>query len=167
MTTGSHTVRVLLRAGLIGGVTSLVGGMAAGCSTSPATPASASPAKSYLAIATPANKTLDRSFDELDDQDQDHDLAGSSPLLRKIAATERRFDRELLALPLPDRTKAIAAELVRVNEARADLTAQATTATTSDSLRRYQLELTAMNVPVETQVQALRKSLGLPPPDTD
>ncbi|HET6154596.1 MAG TPA: hypothetical protein VFE15_16750 [Marmoricola sp.] len=162
MRPGSCALRALLGAGMVAGMT-------AGCGTSAQPPISSALATNYVAIATPANKKLDRSFDELEDEAraQDIDLAHASAVLTTIAATERRFDRDLLALRLPGRMASTAKELVRVNEARANLTVQASTATSGDSLRRYQSELDAMNVPVETQVKALRTSLGLPPPDTD
>src|SRR5581483_1481845 len=118
-----------------------------------------------LAIATPANHVLDEAFDSLEDHDDD--LSASAALLETIARTERGFDRDLLALNLPAPMAAVVTELVRANEARADVTAQAMTAPTVDSLKRYEVDLDALNVPVETQVRALRHDLGLPPPDTD
>jgi hypothetical protein len=122
-------------------------------------------AEQFLAIAEPANDVLDKSFDALEDDDDD--LAASSALLRTIVATERSFDRDLLTLKLPPAMRQTALELVRVNEARADFTARAATATSVASLRRYEPDLDAMNAPVEEQVRLLRKGLGLPPPATD
>jgi hypothetical protein len=118
-----------------------------------------------MAIATPANAVLDKSFDALEDHDDD--LSVSAGLLKTIAATERGFDRDLLALALPDQLGGTAEALVRVNEARAALTTQAMTAPTVASLKSYETRLDAMNEPVEVQVRILRKDLGLPPPDTD
>jgi hypothetical protein len=88
-------------------------------------------------------------------------------LLARIAKTEHGFDRALLALTLPSPMTAVASELVHVNEARADLTAQAVRTTSVAGLRRVEVDLNAMNVPVESQVGALRRDLGLPPADTD
>jgi len=131
----------------------------------PAKPSIATLAKQYLTIAEPANRVLDKSFDALEDNDDD--LGASSALLRTIVATERSFDRELLTLKLPPAMRETAVELVRVNEARADFTARAARATSVVSLRRNEPDLDAMNAPVEEQVRLLRKGLGLPPPATD
>jgi hypothetical protein len=151
-------------AALLGlGLTTVV---AAGCAASSSRPPStAGLAKRYLAIATPANRVLDKSFDALEDHDDD--LGASSTDLKTIATTERGFDRDLLALNLPPKMEATATDLVRVNEARARLTAQAASATSVARLHRYESELAAMNVPVEAEVRVLRKDLSLPPPDTD
>jgi len=137
----------------------------AGCSSPPSRPSTAALAARYLAIATPANEALDASFDALEDADDD--LGGSATLLRNIAATERQFDRDLVALKLPAKLGMTAAALVRINEARATMTSQAVSASSVESLQRYETELDAMNVPVEDQVRALRKQLALPPPATD
>jgi hypothetical protein len=164
--TAAYVLRALLGLGL--GTVAL-----AGCASGPnqpsaitqATPSIATLATQYLAIAEPANEVLDKSFDAL--ADNDDDLDASSALLRTIVATERGFDRDLLTLKLPPAMRKTALELVRVNEARADVTARAATVTSLASLRRSEPDLEAMNVPVEKQVRLLRKSLGLPPPDTD
>jgi len=140
----------------------LLAAAVAGCS---ATHHPSARARSYLAIANPANRVLDISFDALDDHAGD--VGASAPLLQTIASTERGFDKQLAALQLPAPMDAVATELVRVNEARADLTARPMIATTSDELKRDVFDIEAMNVPVEVQVRALRKDLGLPPPDTD
>ena len=118
MITPSYLLRALLGLG--------VGSVAlAGCATSsgpsqpsaavPAKPSIATLAKQYLTIAEPANRVLDKSFDALEDNDDD--LGASSALLRTIVATERSFDRELLTLKLPPAMRETAVELVRVNEA--------------------------------------------------
>ena len=141
----------------------------AGCAgSSPAHVSTPDLAKRYMSIATPANTVLDKSFDALSDHKRDGDgVSASVPLLRTIALTERTFDRELLALKLPAQMGTTAAALVTANEARGNLTTQATTATSVPSLNQYETELDAMNAPVEAQVRILRKDLGLPPSDTD
>lgn len=163
----SRALRALLGLGL--GSVALAGCAVSGpdqpSATVPSTPSIAILAKQYLAIAEPANEVLDKSFDALEDNDDD--LGASSALLRTIVATERSFDRDLLTLKLPPAMRQTALELVRVNEARADFTARAATATSVASLRRNEPDLDAMNAPVEKQVGLLRKDLGLPPPDTD
>ena len=159
MITRSREIAALLGLGLAAATV-------AGCAASSSNHAStADLAKRYLAIATPANRVLDTSFDALEDADDD--LSAASVLLQTIVSTERGFDRELLDLKLPSKMGATAIELVRVNEARADLTAQAASATSLARLRHLEPELDAMNAPVEAQVRVLRKALGLPPPDTD
>ena len=118
----------------------------ASCSSPPSHPSTAALAAKYLAIATPANEALEASFDALEDTDDD--LGASATLLRNIAATERQFDRDLVALKLPAKLGVTAAALVRINEARATMTSQAVSASSLDSLHRYETELDAMNVPV-------------------
>jgi hypothetical protein len=121
-------------------------------------------ARSYLAIALPANRRLETDFDGLDDHRGD--LAAAQADLRDAAATEREFDRRLLALKLPPATEAVAQRLVTVNEARARLATAAAASTSLSQLHRYQPRLTAANGPVEDAVRAIRRQLGLPPPET-
>jgi hypothetical protein len=121
-------------------------------------------ARSYLAIALPANRRLDADFDGLDDNH--NDLAAAEAALRDAAATERQFDRRLLALKLPAATETVARLLVTANEARARLTTAAAASTSLSQLHRYQPRLTAANRPVEEAVRVIRSQLGLPPPET-
>ena len=155
--------------------------LAAGCASSapparsPASqgPASQSPAATtaeltamaarYMVIARPANRELDHEFDGFDDHIKDGDLAAARPDLRAAVVTERRFDRQLIALSFPPRTEPFVRLLYRVNQARAELTSTAAGVT---SLREYQRRLDAANEPVEDAVRVIRAQLGLPPPDT-
>ena len=121
-------------------------------------------ARSYLAIARPANRRLETDFDGLDDHR--NDLAAAKADLRDAAATERQFDRRLLALKLPAATETVARLLVTVNEARARLTTAAAASTSLSQLHRYEPWLTAANAPVEEAVRVIRSQLGLPPPET-
>ena len=121
-------------------------------------------AGSYLAIALPANRRLDADFDGLDDNH--NNLAGAETALRDAAATERQFDRRLLALKLPAATETVARLLVTANEARARLTMAAAASTSLCQLHRYEPRLTAANRPVEEAVRVIRSQLGLPPPET-
>ena len=121
-------------------------------------------ARSYLAIARPANRRLETDFDGLDDHR--NDLAAAKADLRDAAATERQFDRRLLALKLPAATETVARLLVTTNEARARLTTAAAASTSLSQLHRYEPRLTAANTPVEEAVRVIRSQLGLPPPET-
>ena len=121
-------------------------------------------ARSYLAIARPANRRLETDFDGLDDHR--NDLAAAEADLRDAAVTERRFDRRLLALRLPAATETVARLLVTANEARARLTTAAAASTSLNQLHRYEPRLTAANTPVEEAVRVIRSQLGLPPPET-
>ena len=121
-------------------------------------------ARSYLAIARPANRRLETDFDGLDDHRGD--LAAARADLRDAAATERQFDRRLLALKLPAATETVARLLVTANEARARLTTAAAASTSLGQLHRYEPRLTAANQPVEEAVRVIRSQLGLPPPET-
>jgi hypothetical protein len=160
---------VLLAAGCTGT------GSPAATAPSPASPAAraaqaVSPAqqkaaaRSYLAIARPANRRLETDFDGLDDHRGD--LPAARADLRGAAATERQFDRRLLALRLPAATETVARLLVTANEARARLTTAAAASTSLSQLHRYEPRLTAANQPVEEAVRVIRSQLGLPPPET-
>ena len=121
-------------------------------------------ARSYLAIALPANRRLDEDFDGLDDNH--NDLAAAEAALRDAAATERQFDRRLLVLKLPAATETVARLLVTANEARARLTTAAAASTSLSQFHRYEPRLTAANRPVEEAVRVIRSQLGLPAPET-
>ena len=163
--------------------------LAAGCASSPAphsstsrspaasrTPAASSTAATtaeltamaatYMAIAQPANRELDHEFDGFDDHMKDGDLAAARADLRAAVVTERRFDRQLIALSFPPRTEPFVRLLYRVNQARATLTSTAAGVSSLNELRGYQRRLDAANEPVEDAVQVIRAQLGLPPPDT-
>jgi hypothetical protein len=120
----------------------------------------------YLAIALPANRRLNHDFDEgLDGADR-HDLTAARADLRDAAATERRFDRQLLRLRLAPATEAMARILVTANESRARLTDAAARSATLAGLHAFEPRLDAANRPVEDAVKVIRSELGLPPPQT-
>jgi hypothetical protein len=124
----------------------------------------------YLAIAEPANISLDQAFDGLEDLEGDaadpSTLAEQQADFRLAAATERSFDRDLLAIALPSAAEATARALVKVNEARADITSQAAGAQSADQVESFEQDIDVANDVVEQQVKALRDELGLPPPDS-
>ena len=122
------------------------------------------PAARYLAIAEPANHQLDHEFDGLADHEGD-DLSAAQADLRAAAATERRFDRQLIAITFPPPTEPFVRLLYGVNQARAALTATAAAAPSLRQLRGFQPRLDKANEPVEDAVQVIRGQLGLPPPD--
>ena len=122
-------------------------------------------AAKYLAIAQPANRELDHELDGFKDHAKD-DLAAARADLRAVAATERQFDRQLIALSFPPRTEPSVRLLYRVNQARATLTSTAAAAMSLPELYGYQRRLAAANEPVEAAVRVIRGQLGLPPPDT-
>jgi hypothetical protein len=119
----------------------------------------------YLAIAQPANHQLDHDFDGLKDHEGDN-LAAAEADLRAAAATERRFDRQLIAITFPPPAKPIVRLLYTANQARAALSITAAATTSLRQLRGYQTRLDAANEPVEEAVRVIRSQLGLPPPDT-
>ena len=123
-------------------------------------------AAKYMAIAQPANRQLDHEFDGFGDHVKDGGLAAAQADLRAAAVTERRFDRQLIAIRFPPRTEPFVRLLYRVNQARAELTSTAAAATSLRELRGYQRRLDAANVPVEDAVRVIRGQLDLPPPDT-
>ena len=122
-------------------------------------------AAGYMAIARPANRRLETDLEGIEHRDR-NDLAAGAADLRDAAATERMFDRQLLAMRLPPATEAVARQLVTANEARARLTDQAATSTSLRQLRQYERRLDAANRPVEDAVRVIRSQLSLPPPET-
>jgi hypothetical protein len=142
---------------------------AAGTTTMPSSTAAAAAqrrglAARYLAIATVGNRGLD-ALDKLAGRDHDHLVAARTDL-RDAAATERRFDRSLLAIAFPPAIEATVHALVSVNESRATLTTEAAASASLQQLRRSEQHLSTANSAVEQQVRTLRAQLGLPPPET-
>jgi hypothetical protein len=119
----------------------------------------------YLAIAEDGNRRLEVDFGRLTGRDRDR-LAAAQADLRDAAATERRFDRRLLAIMFPAATERIARLLFQVNQSRASLTISAAASVSLRQLRSFERRLTAANAPVEEAVRVIRSQLGLPPPDT-
>lgn len=140
----------------------------AASSSSPAVPTGAARkalAARYLAIAVAGNRRLEIDFDGLEGRDRDN-LARARADLRDAAATERLFDRRLLAIVFPAGTERIARALVWLNTYRAALTMRAAGSRTLAQLRGYEPRLSAANRPVEQAVRLIRGELGLPPPET-
>jgi hypothetical protein len=121
------------------------------------------PAARYLAIAEPANITLDRAFDALEDNESD--LAAARFDFALAASTERAFDRDLLAIALPAPVKVTARALVNINEARVALTEQAAAAISLTEVDQFKQDIDVANDVVEVQVGLIRQQLGLAPPD--
>jgi hypothetical protein len=119
----------------------------------------------YLAIAVAGNRRLEIDFDGLAGPDR-NDLTRARADLRDAAATERLFDRRLLAIAFPAPIERVARALVRQNEIRAALTTRAAMSRTLAQLRGFKARLSAANVPVEQAVRLIRRQLGLPPPET-
>lgn len=122
------------------------------------------PAARYSAIAKIGNEGLEVAFTALDGPDKNN-LAAARSDLNGAAATERTFDRSLLAIPLPPAIESTARAVVRVNEARANLTAMAAASESLEQLRAYEARLGASNDAVVHEVRILRSQLGLPPPE--
>jgi hypothetical protein len=148
-----------------------VGMLAAACSGGqPSTAAAAQLrvlAARYSAIALVGNRGLESldALDALAGRDHDHLVAARADL-RDAAATERRFDRSLLAIAFPPAIEATARALVTANESRATLTSEAATSVSLEQLRRFERQLSAANARVEQWVRTIRKQLGLPHPAT-
>jgi hypothetical protein len=120
----------------------------------------------YLVIAKAGNRHLEIDFNRFNGRDRRH-LAAAEADLRDAAATERLFDRRLLAMPLPPGIEAVARELVAVNEKRAALTSAAARSRTLSQLDALRPRLEAVNGPVAEGSLVIRAQLGLPPPQTD
>lgn len=168
---GRTAVASLVTAGAVLLAAGCAGSAPSGPPADAATAAQTTPAATralaarYLAIAQPANHQLDHEFDGFKDNENSN-LAAARADLRAAAATERRFDRQLIAITFPPLTEPIVRLLYRVNQARAVLTSTAAGATSLRQLRGYQRRLDAANEPVEDAVRVIRSQLGLPPPDT-
>lgn len=164
---GSGSAAALAAAALLAGCAS--GGPPAPTHQPPASLSAPSPAgrpaARYLVIAQAGNRRLEADFNRLHGPDR-HVLPAARADLRDIAATERLFDRRLLAIAFPPAIAAAARALFRVNQARASLTIAAARSVSLRQLRGYQPRLTAANVPVEQAVRTIRRQLGLPPPET-
>ena len=119
----------------------------------------------YLAIAEAGNRRLEHDFDPLEDRDRNN-LARARADLRDAAATERLFDRRMLAIRFAPATERVVRHLYRINQRRATLTAAAAVTTSLRWLRSYEPVLDAANVPVEKDVATIRHALGLPPPES-
>jgi hypothetical protein len=119
----------------------------------------------YLAIAVAGNRRLETDFDGLSGRDRNN-LGRARADLRDAAATERLFDRRLLAIALPAAAERAARILFQMNESRAALTSEAAAVRTLAQLHAYAGRLSAANEPVELAVRIIRSELGLPPPGT-
>jgi hypothetical protein len=143
--------------------------LVAGCGTSgtpTATPAEVhAMAARYLAIARPANRLLDKEIDGYGDHEWD-DLARAQADLRAEAATERRFDAQLLAIRFPSQIALTARSLVRVNQHRIELTERQARAGSLPRMRSFDRQHKAADAALEAQVRMIRVDLGLPPPST-
>lgn len=134
----------------------------------PQHPASAGPqaaAARYLAIAAAGNRRLETDFNRLDGPDRDN-LRAAAADLRDVAATERLFDRHLLAIAFPPATGQTARLLYQANQSRARLTTAAAGSASLRQLRTFQRLLPTANGQVEKAVRMIRSQLGLPPPQT-
>jgi hypothetical protein len=145
-------------------------GMRAASSTAPAArpAAGGTTAKAgarYLAIAVPANHSLDAQGDSLTDHEHD-DLAVAEAALRAEAATERRFDQLLAEIPFPAQIAATARTLIRVNQSRIELTEQQARSSSIAELLSFTSRHQAADAAVEAQTRTIRQELGLPPPPT-
>jgi beta-lactamase class A len=138
---------------------------ASAASTPPASPARIRAlAARYLAIARPANHRLDEAVDGFTDHRRD-DLAKAVADLRAQAATERQFDAQLARIRFPAAIEAIARALIRANRSRIALTLREAQVMSVAGLRAFDRRHKAADAAVEVPVRALRKALGLPPPE--
>jgi hypothetical protein len=122
-------------------------------------------ARQYLKIAKPANHRLDVDNDGYSDNEHD-DLAAAQQDLRGEIATERRFDRQLLAIKFPAPVEAAARSLVRSNQARIKLTSQQARSTSLAQLRTFDKRHAAADAGLEDEARLIRVFLRLPPPST-
>lgn len=122
-------------------------------------------AAKYLAIAQPANHSLDVENDGYSDAEH-VDLAQARKDLLDEAATEARFDAQLLAIRFPAPVQEQVQALVSANKIRIQLTQRQAQAATLASLRAFDSQHKAADAAVEAPVRQIRRLLGLPPPST-
>jgi hypothetical protein len=122
-------------------------------------------AAKYLAVAQPANHSLDVENDGYGDAEHD-DLAEARKDLLDETATEARFDQQLLAIRFPAAVEQQVQALVSANKTRIQLTQRQARATTLASLRAFDGQHKAADDAVEAPVRQIRQLLGLPPPAT-
>jgi hypothetical protein len=122
-------------------------------------------AAKYLAIAQPANHSLDVENDGYSDAEHD-DLAHARKDLLDETATEAQFDRQLLAIRFPAAVEQQVQALVAANKTRIQLTQRQARAATLASLRAFDSQHKAADDAVEAPVRQIRHLLGLPPPAT-
>jgi hypothetical protein len=139
-----------------------------GTPPAPAAPAAAklSPsAERYLAIANPANHSLEVSNNAYK-KDELGNLAAAKSDLRAEVATETLFDTRLAQIPFPLSDASIVRALIAANQQRGALTARQARSASLAQLRSLDARHQATDAAVEGQVRQLRKALGLPPPST-
>lgn len=153
---GAHATALLV-AGILG----------AACGPAPGASAAARHvlASRYLLIAVAGNRRLEHDVDGFDGRDR-ADLVRARADLADEAATEREFDRRLLSIKFTPDVEGTARALVAANEARATLTAAAARAASLSLVMSFVPRLESANRAVEVQVKAIRRELGLPPPET-
>ncbi|MGH7777300.1 MAG: hypothetical protein ACREPI_09000 [Candidatus Dormibacterales bacterium] len=151
-----------------GAATLLVSGaLWTACAPGPAADGAArsSLATRYVAIAVAGNRRLEHDVDGFAGRDR-ADLVRMRADLADEAATEREFDRRLLSIAFPPAIETTARALVAANKARATLTTTAAGAASLSLVQSFVPGLEAANGAVEVQVKAIRRELGLPPPET-
>ncbi len=104
-------------------------------------------------------------FDRFAGRDRSR-LTAAEADLRDAAATERLFDRRLLAITFPAAAEPVVRLLYRVNQSRAGLTVAAAASVSLQQVRSCQRRLTEADEPVEEAVRVIRSELGLPPPES-
>jgi hypothetical protein len=122
-------------------------------------------AAKYLAIADPANDSLETENDGFGDAEHDN-LAQARDDLLAEAATEAQFDAQLLAIRFPVVLEQQVRALVRANQRRIQLTRRQAAATTLAGLRAFDGQHKASDNAVEVPVREIRRLLALPPPST-
>jgi hypothetical protein len=80
--------------------------------------------------------------------------------------TERWFDQRLVKIPFPAPAAATAQALVQANERRAELAVRQAGSPSLTALRSFTHRRQSADAAVETQVMAIRRAPGLPPPST-
>jgi len=129
-----------------------------------ASPPKPSPlARSYLAIAGPANHQLDVDVDAFT-RNESGDLAAARSDLRAEAATARAFDKSLAGIKFPPAIAAVARALIQANQSRARLISRQARSTTLRSMRSFNGRHRAADAAVEVQVRLIRQALHLPAP---
>lgn len=80
--------------------------------------------------------------------------------------TERWFDQRLVKIPFPPPAAATARALVQANERRAELAVRQAGSRSLAALQSFTRRHQSADAAVEAHVKAIRRTLGLPPPNT-
>jgi hypothetical protein len=115
----------------------------------------------YTAVLTPASQQLDADTAAYT-ASEGNNLAVARAALTAEVTSERAFDTSLGGITFPPSVAPIAQALIRVNEARATLTAEQARLSSLTQMRSFNHRVQAASAAVQTQLTLIRKALHSP-----